>query len=445
MSTGLTEADVEQIAIEHFQELGYTHLFGGDIAPEAPSAERVSYSEVHLPQRLFESLVTLNPSIPRDTLEDAVKKITRASATTLLAQNHELHKMLVDGIDVSYRKGDRIVNDKAIIIDYDHPEKNNWLIINQFTIIENGNNRRPDILVFLNGLPVAIFELKNPAEEKATIWKAVDQIQTYKDQIPTLFNFNCVVAISDGLEARLGSLTADKERFSVWKTIEGEQLAPSTMTQMEVLIRGVFDKERFLRLIRFYTVFEADGKGSWFKKLSAYHQFHAVESAVKETIKASRPTGDKRIGVVWHTTGSGKSLSMAMYAGRIILEPAMDNPTIVVITDRNDLDNQLFDTFCNCSELLRQTPVQAKDRDNLRDLLQVASGGVVFTTVQKFLPDEKLGQYPKLSDRRNIVVIADEAHRSQYDFIDGYARHMHDALPNASFIGFTGKIGRAHV
>jgi len=438
MSTGLTEADVEQIAIEHFQELGYTHLFGGDIAPETPSAERVSYNEVYLPQRLFDSLVTLNPSIPRDALEDAVKKITRASATTLLAQNHELHKMLVDGIDVSYRKGDRIVNDKAILIDYDHPDKNDWLIINQFTIIENGNNRRPDLLVFLNGLPVAIFELKNPAEEKATIWKAFDQIQTYKDQIPTLFNFNCVVAISDGLEARLGSLTADKERFSVWKTIEGEQLAPSTMTQMEVLIRGVFDKERFLRLIRFYTVFEADGKGSWFKKLSAYHQFHAVESAIKETIKASRPSGDKRIGVVWHTTGSGKSLSMAMYAGRIILEPAMDNPTIVVITDRNDLDNQLFDTFCNCSELLRQTPVQAKDRDNLRDLLQVASGGVVFTTVQKFLPDEKLGQYPKLSDRRNIVVIADEAHRSQYDFIDGYARHMHDALPNASFIGFTG-------
>jgi type I restriction enzyme R subunit len=438
MSTGLTEADVEQIAIDLFQELGYTHLFGGDIAPEAPAAERVSYSEVHLPQRLLDSLIALNPSIPHEALEDAAKKITRASATTLLAQNHEIHKMLVNGIDVSYRKGDRVVDDKAILVDYEHPEKNDWAVINQFTIIENGNNRRPDLLVFLNGLPVAIFELKNPAEEKATIWKAFDQIQTYKDQIPTLFNYNCVVAISDGLEARIGSLTADKERFSVWKTIEGEQLAPSTMTQMEVLIKGVFEQKRFLSLIRFYTVFEADGKGSWFKKLSAYHQFHAVESAVKETIKASRPSGDKRIGVVWHTTGSGKSLSMAMYAGRIILEPAMENPTIVVITDRNDLDNQLFDTFCNCSELLRQTPVQAQDRDNLRELLKVASGGVVFTTVQKFMPDEKLGQYPKLSDRRNIVVIADEAHRSQYDFVDGYARHMHDALPNASFIGFTG-------
>ncbi len=438
MSTGLTEADVEQIAIDLFKELGYTHLFGGDIAPEMPASERASYGEVHLPQRLLSSLTTLNPSIPQDTIEEAAKKIIRSSATTLISQNHAFHQLLVNGVDVSYRKGDRIINDKAILVDYQHPENNEWLIINQFTIVENGNNRRPDLLVFLNGLPVAIFELKNPAEEKATIWKAFDQIQTYKNQIPTLFNFNTVIAISDGLEARLGSLTADQERFSVWKTIEGEALAPSTMTQMEVLIRGVFDKRRFLDLLRFYTVFESDGKGSWYKKLSAYHQFHAVESAVKETIKASRPSGDKRIGVVWHTTGSGKSLSMVMYAGRIILQQEMDNPTIVVITDRNDLDNQLFDTFCNCAELLRQTPVQAESRDHLQELLKVASGGVVFTTVQKFMPEEKLGQYPMLSDRRNIVVIADEAHRSQYDFIDGYARHMHDALPNASFIGFTG-------
>ncbi len=438
MSIGLTEADVEQIAIDLFKELGYTHLFGGDIAPEMPAAERTSYGEVHLSERLLTALRDLNPNIPHDAIEEATKKVIRASSPTAIGQNHIFHQLLVNGIDVSYRKGDRIVNDKAILVDYHHPEKNDWLIINQFTIVENGNNRRPDLLVFLNGLPVAIFELKNPAEEKADIWKAFNQIQTYKDQIPTLFNFNAVIALSDGLEARLGSLTADKERFSVWKTIEGEQLAPSTMTQMEVLIRGVFDQRRFLDLLRFYTVFEADGKGSWYKKLSAYHQFHAVESAVKETIKASRPSGDKRIGVVWHTTGSGKSLSMVMYSGRIILQPEMENPTIVVITDRNDLDNQLYDTFCNCSELLRQTPVQAESRDHLQELLKVASGGVVFTTVQKFMPEERLGQYPMLSDRRNIVVIADEAHRSQYDFIDGYARHMHDALPNASFIGFTG-------
>ena len=438
MSAGLTEADVERIAIDLFRELGYTHLFGGDIAPEAPASERDSYGEVHLPRRLADSLIALNPSIPRDALEDAARKVTRASASALLAQNHEIHKMLVNGVDVAYRRGDRVVDYKAVLVDYEHPERNDWLIVNQFTIVENGNNRRPDLLVFLNGLPVAVFELKTPAEEKADIWKAFNQIQTYKDQIPVLFTFNCAAVISDGLEARIGSLTADKERFSVWKTIDGERLAPSTLTRMEVLIRGVFDQRRFLSLVRFHTVFEADGKGSWLKKLAAYHQFHAVESAVKETIKASRPSGDKRIGVVWHTTGSGKSLSMVMYAGRIILEPAMENPTIVVITDRNDLDNQLFDTFCACSELLRQTPVQARDRDNLRELLKVASGGVVFTTVQKFMPDERLGQYPKLSDRRNIVVIADEAHRSQYDFVDGYARHMHDALPNASFSGFTG-------
>jgi len=438
MNNGLTEADVEQIAIDLFQELGYTHLYGLDIAPDQPYPERTSYTEVHLPQRLLSALTALNPSIPEDALEDAAKKLTRTISPTQLGQNHQIHLMLIEGVDVSYRKGDRIVSDKARVIDFDHPDKNEWFIINQFTIIENGNNRRPDLLIFLNGLPVAIFELKNPADEKADIWKAFNQIQTYKDQIPTLFHYNNVIAISDGLEARMGSLTADKERFSAWKTIEGEELAPSSMTQMEVMIRGVFEKRRFLDLLRFFTVFESDGKGSWYKKLSAYHQFHAVGSAVKETIKASRPSGDKRIGVVWHTTGSGKSLSMAMYAGRIILQPEMENPTIVVITDRNDLDNQLFDTFCNCSELLRQTPVQAQDRDHLRELLKVASGGVVFTTIQKFMPDEKLGQYPMLSERRNIVVVADEAHRSQYDFIDGYARHMHDALPNASFIGFTG-------
>ena len=438
MSNGLTEADVEQIAIDLFKELGYSYIFGGDIAPDMPHSERTSYSEVHLPQRLLSALFALNPSIPHDALEDAARKLTRTITPSLIGQNHAIHKMLVEGVDVSYREGDRIVSDKARVIDFDHPARNEWLIVNQFTIIENNSNRRPDLLIFLNGLPVAIFELKNPAEEKTTIWSAFSQIQTYKDQIPSLFGYNCVIALSDGLEARLGSLTADKERFSVWKTIEGEELAPGTMTQMEVLIRGVFDRQRFLDLLRYFTVFESDTKGSWIKKLAAYHQFHAVGSAVRETLKASRPSGDKRIGVVWHTTGSGKSLSMVMYAGRIILQPEMMNPTIVVITDRNDLDDQLFDTFCNCAELLRQTPVQAEGRDHLRELLKVASGGVVFTTVQKFMPDEKLGQYPMLSDRRNIVVIADEAHRSQYDFIDGFARHLHDALPNASFIGFTG-------
>lgn len=438
MNNGLTEADVEQIAIELFQELGYTHLYGGDIAPEMPAAERSAYSEVILSQRLLSALTSLNPSIPQDAIEEAVKKLTRVSSPTLLGQNHAVHRMLVDGIDVSYRKGDRIIDDKAKVFDFEHPDNNDWLIINQFTIIENGINRRPDLLVFLNGLPIADIELKNPADESATIWTAFNQIQTYKHEISSLYHYNCFLGISDGVEARLGSLTADKERFSVWKTIEGEKLAPTTMTQMEVMIRGVFEKQKLLDFIRYFIVFESDGKGSWYKKLAAYHQYHAVNHAVKETIRASRPSGDKRIGVVWHTTGSGKSLSMIMYAGRIILHPEMENPTIVVITDRDDLDNQLFENFCNCSEMLRQTPVQAESRDNLRELLKVASGGVVFTTIQKFLPDERLGDYPKLSDRRNIIVITDEAHRSQYDFIDGFARHMHDALPNASFIGFTG-------
>jgi type I restriction enzyme R subunit len=438
MSYGLTESDVEGIGIKLFEELGYAHLFGPDISPDSASPERDSYTDCHLPRRLIDSLSSLNPSIPSNAIEDVAKKLTRTVSPTLIGQNHEFHRMLIDGVDVSYRKGDRIISDKAMVVDFDKPEKNDWLIVNQFTIIENGNNRRPDLLAFLNGLPIAIFELKNPSEEKTDIWKAFSQIQTYKDQIPTLFGFNCLIAITDGFYARLGSLTADKERFSVWKTIEGESLAPSTMNQMEVLIRGVFEKRRLLDLIKYFTVFESDTKGSWIKKISAYHQFHAVGSAVKETLKASKPSGDKRIGVVWHTTGSGKSLSMVFYAGKIILQPEMENPTIVVITDRNDLDDQLFGTFSNCAELLRQTPVQASNREHLQELLRVASGGVVFTTVQKFMPEERLGKYPMLSDRRNIVVIADEAHRSQYDFIDGFARNLHDALPNASFIGFTG-------
>lgn len=438
MSPRLVESDIEDVAIEYFQELGYQYVYGGDIAPDMPHSERTSYKECHLPQRLLSALSALNPTIPQDALEDAAKKLTRTVSPSLIGQNHAIHQMLLHGVEVSYRKGDKIINGKAQVIDFEHPDNNDWLVVNQFTIIENNNNRRPDMLIFLNGLPVAIFELKNPAEEKADIWTAFNQIQTYKDQIPTLFGYNILVAISDGISARIGSLTADKERFSVWKTIEGEKLAPTTMPQIEVLIRGVFEKQRFLDILRYFTIFESDTRGSWYKKIAGYHQYHAVNTAVQATIKASRPSGDKRIGVVWHTTGSGKSLSMVCYSGKVILNPLMENPTLVVITDRNDLDNQLFETFCNCSELLRQTPIQADCRDHLQDLLRVASGGIVFTTVQKFMPEERFGKYPMLSDRRNIVIIADEAHRSQYDFIDGFARHMHDALPNASFIGFTG-------
>jgi type I restriction enzyme R subunit len=305
-------------------------------------------------------------------------------------------------------------------------------------VVEGQHNRRPDIVVFVNGLPLAVIELKNATDENATIWTAFNQLQTYKQQISALFVFNEALIVSDGLEVRIGTLSSNKERFMPWRTIEGEALAPATMLQLEVLICGVFEKRRFLDLIRHFIAFEDEGGGNLIKKMAGYHQFHAVRGAVKETVDASRPEGDRRVGVIWHTQGSGKSLTMAFYAGRIILHPAMENPTLVVLTDRNDLDDQLFGTFSRCNELLRQKPVQAKDRAELRQFLQVASGGVVFTTIQKFFPEEKGDTYPLLSDRRNIVVIADEAHRSQYDFIDGFARHMRDALPNASFIGFTG-------
>ncbi|HJX15779.1 MAG TPA: HsdR family type I site-specific deoxyribonuclease, partial [Candidatus Deferrimicrobiaceae bacterium] len=310
--------------------------------------------------------------------------------------------------------------------------------VNQFTVVEGQHNRRPDIVLFLNGLPIGVIELKNPADENATIWSAFNQLQTYKRQVPSLFASNEALVISDGLEARIGTITANREWFMPWRTIEGEDLASPAIPQLQVLLQGVFEKRRFLDLLRHFIVFEDQGGGLLVKKMAGYHQFHAVRGAVEATVNAASPSGDKRCGVVWHTQGSGKSLTMAFYAGRIVLHPAMENPTLVVITDRNDLDDQLFGTFSRCNELLRQSPEQAQDRAHLRELLQVASGGVVFTTIHKFFPDEKGDRHPMLSGRRNIVVIADEAHRSQYDFIDGFARHLRDALPNASFIGFTG-------
>ncbi|MCZ8157668.1 MAG: type I restriction endonuclease subunit R [Leptospira sp.] len=438
MTANLTEADVEEIAIDLFKELGYDYLFGKDILPEEPSAQRENLNESFLPFILKASLSKLNPTIPADGIEEAYRKVTRISFPTTLACNHEFHKLLTEGIDVTYKGKERIATEKVKLVDFEKPNQNQFHVINQFTIIEGQNNRRPDLIIFVNGLPLGVIELKNPSDHTTTIWSAYNQLQTYKEQIPGLFTFNEVLIISDGLEARIGSLSADKERFAVWRTIEGEKLASNSMTQMEVMIKGVFEKRRFLDLIRFFTVFEREDDGSYLKKIAGYHQYHAVNTALKQTIEASKPKGDRRIGVVWHTQGSGKSLTMTFFAGRAILEPEMQNPTIVIITDRQDLDNQLFGTFSNCQELLRQTPVQAKDRNQLKELLSVASGGVVFTTVQKFFPEEKYDAYPLLSDRRNIIVMADEAHRSQYDFIDGFARHMRDGLPNASFIGFTG-------
>ncbi len=336
------------------------------------------------------------------------------------------------------------------------------LAVNQYTVEEDQHLRRPDVVLFINGLPVAVIELKNAVTENATIWTAFNQLQTYKQQIPSLFAFNESMVVSDGVQARIGTLTSGREWFMAWRTIEGEDLADAKLPQLQVVLEGVFEKRRFLDLIRHFIVFEDVGGGVLVKKMAGYHQYHAVNVAVQETVRACLPSaeqasevrtstgtyfakgrsdakpGDRRVGVVWHTQGSGKSLTMAFYAGRVILHPDMENPTLVVITDRNDLDDQLFGTFAHCHELLRQQPVQAQSRANLRELLTTASGGVVFTTVHKFFPTDTEKEHPLLSNRRNIVVIADEAHRSQYEFIDGFARYMREALPNASFIGFTG-------
>jgi type I restriction enzyme R subunit len=459
-AANLVENDVELAALDWFQRLGYAAIFGPHIAPGEPSAERQSFGEVFLAERLRAALRKLNPAATGDALDEAFRRITVPAGQNLLVQNRTFHRMLVDGIPVECRRKDGSIGaDIVRLIHFGDPEANDWLVVNQLTVIEGQHNRRPDVVIFLNGLPLGVIELKNAADENADIWQAFAQLQTYKQQVPALFVSNAVLVISDGLEARIGTISADKERFMAWRTIDGESVAPSAMPQLEVLLAGVFEKRRFLDLIRHFVVFEDDGGSAVVKKLAGYHQFHAVNIALAETIRAAgaggmelkegsrgyfarkQPGGeggDRRVGVVWHTQGSGKSLTMAFYAGRLVVEPEMQNPTLVILTDRNDLDDQLFGTFSRCHELLRQKPVQAQDRNHLKKLLAVASGGVVFTTIQKFFPEDKGAKHPLLSDRRNIVVIADEAHRSQYDFIDGFARHMRDALPNASFIGFTG-------
>jgi len=435
---GLAESAVEEAALAWFQEMGYQVRSGPEIAPSELFAERQNYGEVVLKERLREALARLNPAIPPEAREDAFRKVTRPESPVLITNNRTCHRRLVDGVAVEYRLPDgRIKGDRVLLVDFEQPENNDWLAVNQFTVMEGQHHRRPDVVVFVNGLPLGVMELKNPADEAATVWTAFNQLQTYKLQIPSLFAYNEILAVSDGLEARLGSLSAERERFHPWRTIEGEDLASPTLCRLEVLLKGVFDKERFLDLVRHFVVFEED-RGTVAKKVAGYHQFHATREAVASAVKASSPEGDRRGGVVWHTQGSGKSLTMVFFAGKIVLHPAMANPTIVVLTDRNDLDDQLFGVFARCQEILRQKPVQARDRAHLKELLQVASGGIVFTTIQKFFPEERGNEFPCLSERRNIVVIADEAHRSQYDFIDGFARHMRDALPGASFVAFTG-------
>ena len=455
--SNFTESVVEQAALAWLESLGWQVAHGPDIAPGEAAAERGDYGQVVLDARLRAALARLNPQLPAEALDDAFRKLTRPEGPTLEARNRAVHRLLIDGVTVEYRHTQgHIAGAQARVIDFDTPANNDWLAVNQFTVIENKHNRRPDVVVFINGLPLVLFELKNAANENATIWSAWQQCQTYKSELPTLFAFNTLLVISDGMDARIGTLTAGKEWFKPWRTVEGETLAGAHLTELQVMLQGVFDQHRLLDLIGHFVVFEDEGDGKLIKKMAGYHQFHAVNVAVAETLRAAQfdqaeaqgryesgrrhggDPGDRRIGVVWHTQGSGKSLSMAFYAGRVIREPVMKNPTVVVLTDRNDLDDQLFGTFSRCQDLLRQPPVQAESRGDLRTKLDVDAGGVVFTTIQKFMPEEKGDRHPVLSNRRNIVVIADEAHRSQYDFIDGFARHMRDALPNASFIGFTG-------
>ena len=451
-----TESTVEHAALTWLESIGWSVAHGPDIAPGVPGAERTDYGEVLLARCLREALARLNPDLPATALEDAFRRLTRPEGSTLEDRNRAFHRMAVDGVTVEHRTDNGAIRGAQVrVIDFDDPANNDWLAVNQFTVVENKHERRPDVVLFVNGLPLGVIELKNPADEDATIWTAWQQIQTYKAEIPSLFAFNAALIVSDGLEARIGTLTAGREWFKPWRTIGGDRLADPHMPQLQVVLEGVCAPGRFLSLVRDFIVFEDDGSGALVKKMAGYHQFHAVEAAVAETLRAAErlneeadrqelgrkaggAPGDRRIGVVWHTQGSGKSLTMAFYAGRIICEPAMANPTVVVLTDRNDLDDQLFATFSRCRELLRQPPAQAGSRADLRNKLSVESGGVVFTTIQKFFPEEKGDTHPALSQRRNIVVIADEAHRSQYDFIDGFARHMRDALPQASFVGFTG-------
>jgi len=455
--TTFSESVVEEAALSWLRSAGWQVRHGAETAPGEPAAERDDYGQVVLAQRLRDALAQLNPALPAEGLDDAFRKLTRAEGADLIVRNRALHRLLVDGVTVEYRDADgRIRGAQARVIDFDEPTRNDWLAVNQFSVVEHKHARRPDVVLFVNGLPLAVLEIKNAATENATVSSAFRQLQTYQVEVPALFTPNALLVASDGRYAAVGALGAGREWFKPWRTIAGDALAAAHLAELQVVIEGLCAPQRFLDLLRDFIVFEDDG-GRIVKKMAGYHQFHAVQVAVGETLRAAElqraaepegryeagrqpggKAGDRRVGVVWHTQGSGKSLTMAFYAGRIIREPAMRNPTLVVLTDRNDLDDQLFATFARCRDLLRQPPMQAESRAHLRELLSVVAGGVVFTTIHKFFPEEKGDRHPTLSDRRNIVVIADEAHRSQYDFIDGYARHMRDALPHASFIGFTG-------
>lgn len=443
------EDDLEQAALEWLENLGYEIINGPTIAIDGESPERDSYTDIVLNGRLEDALMRINSGVSIESISRAVQLVTMVQSPNLMINNRIFQKYVTDGIDVEVRTKDgRNTVEKLYLFDFENHSNNNFLAVNQLTVIEGNNNKRPDVVVFVNGLPLVVIELKSSTDETVGISEAYHQLQTYKSTIPSLFQYNAFLVTSDGINARAGSLTANEERFMMWRTVDGETIAPSTIPQLEVLIQGMFEPRVFLDLLRHFIVFQTDGEKT-FKILAAYHQYHAVNKAVVEAKRAAAETGDRKIGVIWHTQGSGKSLSMVFYTGKLVLE--MNNPTIVMLTDRNDLDDQLFNTFSMSSELLRQTPKQADSRSDLKQLLSVESGGIIFTTLQKFAPEEGLTRMDALTTRRNVIVMADEAHRTQYGFQAevtkttedvltkyGYAKYMRDALPNASFVGFTG-------
>lgn len=444
----MNETQLENLCLDWFAENGWEVVHGIDIAPDSSNPLRKDYKQIVLEVDVQAAFERLNPHLPASCFEQVWQKLSKPESLDLVTNNRAFHRMLLEGVPVTYKKQDDWVHDHAFLLDFNHVHQNRFVAINQFTILGSKQPRRPDIICFINGIPFAMLELKSPTDENADIWDAFNQLQTYKEEISDLFVFNEALVVSDGVTARVGSLTANQERFLPWRTIKNEDDKPALEWELETVVRGFFDRELFLDYIRFFVLFETDGEKT-IKKIAGYHQFHAVREAVQATIAAANPNGDKKAGVVWHTQGSGKSISMCCYAGKLLQQPAMHNPTLLIVTDRNDLDGQLFETFSNAQELLKQTPVQANTRDELRQLLaERESGGIIFTTVQKFALLEGESEHPLLNGRHNIVVMSDEAHRSQYGlkaklgndgtYKFGYAKHMRDALKNAAFIGFTG-------
>jgi type I restriction enzyme R subunit len=434
---GITEGTVEEAALEYFRALGYHTLPGPLVAPDGASAERASYDQVVLIGRLREAAGRINPDAGSSMIEEAIKRLLRAESQNALAENYRVHRLLTEGVEVEHRAGDGSIRTSLVwLIDWDDPANNDWLVVNQFTVVENNRNRRPDVMVFVNGLPLGLVELKNPGDENATLKGAWNQIQTYRHDIPAVFTLNVVTVISDGTSASMSSFSAGWEHYAPWKTVDGREVI-TNRPALEVLIKGVFEPSRFLDLVRNFIVFSDESSGL-VKRVAKYHQFWAVNTAVGSTIEASGPDGDRRGGVVWHTQGSGKSLEMVLYAAKMMRSQAMGNPTLVFITDRNDLDDQLFTEVFAPARILPETPRRADNRTEMRQMLNRTSGGIIFTTIQKFAPEARGDTHPVLTDRRNVVVVADEAHRSQYGFREGYAKHLRDALPNATYLGFTG-------